>query len=193
MVRKSEKQRTTNETNVFVSLDLDGIGKGTVATGIGFLDHMMDLFKKHSGFDLSVKLDGDIEVDTHHSMEDLGIVLGQTFNEALGDKLGIKRFSFFYVPMDEALVRVCVDISGRSYLNYQAEFTSETIGDLETETVEEFLRAFSDNAKITLHVHVLEGKNNHHICEAIFKALAKALADAVQITGTGIPSTKGLL
>jgi len=192
-VRKSEKQRTTNETNVFVSLDLDGIGKGTVATGIGFLDHMMDLFKKHSGFDLSVKLDGDIEVDTHLSMEDLGIVLGQTFNEALGDKLGIKRFSFFYVPMDEALVRVCVDISGRSYLNYQAEFTSEMIGDLETETVEEFLRAFSDNAKITLHVHVLEGKNNHHICEAIFKALAKALADAVQITGTGIPSTKGLL
>lgn len=192
-MRKCEKQRTTNETNVFVSLDLDGIGKGTVATGIGFLDHMMDLFKKHSGFDLSVKLDGDIEVDTHHSMEDLGIVLGQTFNEALGDKLGIKRFSFFYVPMDEALVRVCVDISGRSYLNYQAEFTSETIGDLETETVEEFLRAFSDNAKITLHVHVLEGKNNHHICEAIFKALAKALADAVQITGTGIPSTKGLL
>ncbi len=192
-MRKSEKQRTTNETNVFVSLDLDGIGKGTIATGIGFLDHMMDLFKKHSGFDLSVKLDGDIEVDTHHSMEDLGIVLGQTFHDALGDKLGIKRFSSVYIPMDEALVRVCVDISGRAYLNYKVQFTSETIGDLETETVEEFLRAFTDNAKITLHAHCLEGKNNHHICEALFKALAKALADASQITGTGIPSTKGIL
>ncbi len=192
-MRKSEKQRTTNETNVFISFNIDGVGKSEITTGIGFFDHMMELFIRHGDFDAKIKVDGDIEVDTHHSMEDLGIVLGQAFREALGDKVGIRRYSTFYVPMDEALVRVCVDISGRSYLNYNMSFSRENIGDLETETVEEFLRAFCDNAKITVHAHCIEGKNNHHICEALFKALARALSEASEVIGQGIPSTKGIL
>ncbi len=192
-MRKSEKQRTTSETNVFVSLDIDGIGKGQISTGIGFLDHMMDLFIRHGGFDAVIKLEGDLEVDTHHSVEDLGIVLGQAFNSALGDKIGIKRYSTYYVPMDEALVRVCVDISGRSYLSWHVPFSRENIGDLETETVEEFMRAFCDNAKITVHAHCLEGVNNHHICEALFKAFGRALSEASLIIGQSLPTTKGLL
>jgi imidazoleglycerol-phosphate dehydratase len=192
-MRKSEKQRTTNETNVFVSLNLDGTGKCNVSTGIGFFDHMLNLFVKHGGFDLAVKVDGDIEVDTHHIMEDLGIVMGQAFYEALRDKSGIQRYGVSYVPMDEALVRSCVDISGRAYLNFSVDFSRDMIGDLETETVEEFFRAFCENAKMTVHIHCLEGKNNHHICEAAFKSFARAVADASKIVGTGIPSTKGVL
>ena len=192
-MRKSEKQRKTNETNVFVSLDLDGVGTNEISTGIGFMDHMMNLFFKHGSFDGIIKVEGDTEVDTHHSIEDLGIVLGEAFNEALGDKRGINRFAVSYVPMDEALVRSALDISGRPYLNYQVEFTRDMIGDMEVETVEEFLRAFCDNAKITLHIHCIEGKNNHHICEAIFKSFARALSEAVKVSGTQIPSTKGIL
>ena len=192
-MRKSEKQRTTFETNIYVSIDLDGTGKSEISTGIGFFDHMLNLLFKHGGFNGTVKCEGDLEVDTHHSMEDIGIVLGLAFNEALGDKIGIRRYGTFHVPMDEALVRCCVDISGRSFLYYDVEFTRELIGDLETETVEEFLRAFTDNAKITLNVATLSGKNNHHICEALFKALARALKDAVVIDGDSLPSTKGLI
>ncbi|MBR6801584.1 MAG: imidazoleglycerol-phosphate dehydratase HisB [Eubacteriaceae bacterium] len=194
-MRKAEITRNTAETDISVMLNLDGKydSENKITTGIGFLDHMLNLFAKHGNFDLAIDADGDLFVDCHHTMEDIGITLGKAFYEALGDKKGIRRYCHEYVPMDEALARTALDISGRAYLVFRAEFTAERIGDMETECVEEFFRAFCDNAKITAHIHILEGKNNHHIAEAIFKSFARALGGAVEVISDEIPSTKGII
>lgn len=194
-MRKAKIERKTAETNVRLELGLDGTGERDIATGIGFFDHMLNLFAKHGLFDLTVRCDGDLAVDGHHSVEDIGISLGQAFREALGDKAGITRYGSFYVPMDEALAFVAVDISGRPYLVYDGGEMSLMVGDYDTELTEEFLRAFAVNAGITLHARVLYGKNSHHKIEAIFKALGQALRTAVARDPRikGVPSTKGVL
>ncbi|HCD10191.1 MAG TPA: imidazoleglycerol-phosphate dehydratase HisB [Thermoanaerobacter sp.] len=194
-MRKAEVKRKTKETDIYVELNIDGKGNYDIATGIGFFDHMLSLFAKHGLFDLKVVAKGDLEVDTHHTVEDVGIVLGNAFLKAAGDKKSIKRFSTFYVPMDEALVRVSVDISGRSFLYCDLPLKAERVGNFETENVEEFLRAFAYNFGITLHVELLHGSNSHHIIEATFKALGRALDEALRIDerAEGIPSTKGIL
>ena len=194
-MRKAKIERKTAETNVRLELGLDGTGERDIATGIGFFDHMLNLFAKHGLFDLTVRCDGDLAVDGHHSVEDIGISLGQAFREALGDKAGITRYGSFYVPMDEALAFVAVDISGRPYLAYDGGEMSLMVGDYDTELTEEFLRAFAVNAGITLHARVLYGKNSHHKIEAIFKALGQALRTAVARDPRlkGVPSTKGVL
>jgi imidazoleglycerol-phosphate dehydratase len=194
-MRKSEIERLTSETKIKVSVNLDGKynPENKISTGIGFFDHMLNLFAKHGNFDMTIECDGDIYVDCHHTMEDIGITLGKAFYEALGDKKGIRRYSHEYVPMDEALVRSAVDVSGRAYLVFAVNFTCERIGAMETECVEEFFRSFCDNSKITLHIHGLEGKNNHHICEAVFKSSARALGSAVEVISEDIPSTKGVI
>ncbi|MBE3593119.1 MAG: imidazoleglycerol-phosphate dehydratase HisB [Thermoanaerobacter sp.] len=194
-MRKAEVKRKTAETDIYVELNIDGKGSYDIKTGIGFFDHMLSLFAKHGLFDLKVIAKGDLEVDTHHTVEDVGIVLGTAFLKALGDKKSIKRFSTFYVPMDEALVRVSLDISGRPYLYYDLPLKAERVGNFETETVEEFFRAFAYNFGITLHVELLHGVNTHHIIEASFKALGKALDEALKLDERidGIPSTKGIL
>lgn len=194
-MRKAKIERKTAETNVRLELGLDGTGERDIATGIGFFDHMLNLFAKHGLFDLTVRCDGDLAVDGHHSVEDIGISLGQAFREALGDKAGITRYGSFYVPMDEALAFVAVDISGRPYLVYDGGEMSLMVGDYDTELTEEFLRAFAVNAGITLHARVLYGKNSHHKIEAIFKALGQALRTAAARDPRikGVPSTKGVL
>ncbi|AAM25301.1 MAG: Imidazoleglycerol-phosphate dehydratase [Caldanaerobacter subterraneus] len=194
-MRKAEVKRKTAETDIYVELNIDGKGSYDIKTGIGFFDHMLSLFAKHGLFDLKVIAKGDLEVDTHHTVEDVGIVLGTAFLKASGDKKSIKRFSTFYVPMDEALVRVSLDISGRPYLYYDLPLKAERVGNFETETVEEFFRAFAYNFGITLHVELLHGVNTHHIIEASFKALGKALDEALKLDERidGIPSTKGIL
>lgn len=194
-MRKAEVKRKTTETDIYVELNIDGKGSYDIKTGIGFFDHMLSLFAKHGLFDLKVIAKGDLEVDTHHTVEDVGIVLGTAFLKASGDKKSIKRFGTFYVPMDEALVRVSLDISGRPYLYYDLPLKAERVGDFETETLEEFFRAFSYNFGITLHVELLHGVNTHHIIEASFKALGKALDEALKLDERieGIPSTKGIL
>ncbi len=195
-MRKAEITRDTNETSVFVSMNLDGTGKTDIATGIGFLDHMLDLLGKHSGIDIKATCKGDLYVDGHHTAEDLGIVLGQVFAKALGDKMGIRRYGNARIPMDEALVCVDLDISGRPYLTINASISAAKVGDFDTELVEEFFRAFSHNSGITLHINCDYGRNAHHIIEGIFKALAKALRTAIEIDprfANEIPSTKGLL
>ena len=194
-MRKSEKKRTTAETSVRVSVNLDGVGESKIETGVGFFDHMLTLFAKHGGFDLVVKCKGDLAVDGHHSIEDVGIVLGEAVKEALGDKAGIARYGSFYIPMDEALAFVAVDISGRPYLVYEGGEMAPTVGDYDTELTEEFLRAFAFNAGLTLHTRVLYGNNTHHKIEALFKALGHALAIAVRKDGSvkGVLSSKGVL
>jgi imidazoleglycerol-phosphate dehydratase len=194
-MRKSNILRETKETSVEVGLALEGEGKCEINTGIGFFDHMLNLLGAHGLFNLTVKAKGDLEVDGHHTVEDIGIVLGQCFKEALGDKSGIKRYSTIFVPMDESLATVSIDISNRAYLVFQAEFTSERLGSFDTELVEEFLRAFAYNAGITLHARVLYGKNNHHMIEAVFKALGQSLREAVAVDRRiqGVMSTKGVL
>ena len=192
-MRESYVKRTTGETDIEISLNLDGNREFNVDTGVGFFNHMMELFANHSGFDLDIKAKGDLEVDTHHTVEDIGIVLGQCFRQAVGDKRGIRRYSTFFVPMDEVLARVSVDVSGRGYLRYENPFTVEKIGDFETEVLEDFLYAFCTNAGINLNVKILDAGNNHHMCEAIFKAMARALKEAVKVEGTDIPSSKGVL
>lgn len=194
-MRKAEVKRKTRETDIYVELNIDGKGNYDIATGIGFFNHMLSLFARHGLFDLKVGAKGDLEVDTHHTVEDVGIVLGNAFLKAAGDKKSIKRFSTFYVPMDEALVRVSVDISGRSFLYCDLPLKAERVGNFETENVEEFLRAFAYNFGITLHVELLHGSNSHHIIEATFKALGRALDEALKIDERveGIPSTKGIL
>lgn len=194
-MRKAEVKRKTAETDIYVELNIDGKGSYDIKTGIGFFDHMLSLFAKHGLFDLKVIAKGDLEVDTHHTVEDVGIVLGTAFLKASGDKKSIKRFSTFYVPMDEALVRVSLDISGRPYLYYDLPLKAERVGNFETETVEEFFRAFAYNFGITLHVELLHGVNTHHIIEVSFKALGKALDEALKLDERidGIPSTKGIL
>lgn len=196
MKRYAEISRKTAETDIMLSLALDGEGKGEINTGCGFLDHMLTLFASHGGFDLSVTCKGDTDVDYHHSVEDIGICLGQAFREALGDAKGICRYGNMILPMDEALVLCAIDISGRDYLSYRLEIPTEKVGDFDTELVEEFFAAFVRNAKITLHLRQLDGRNSHHIIEGAFKAFARALSGATSIDekrADKIPSTKGLL
>ena len=194
-MRQAKIQRATNETNINISINLDGEGVSNINTGIGFFDHMLTLLASHGRFDLDVECDGDIEVDGHHSIEDIGIALGTAVKNALSDKRGINRYGTFYLPMDEALAFVSLDISGRPYLVYDGGEMAPTIGNYDTELTEEFLRAFAFNAGITLHVKVLYGRNSHHKVEAIFKALGHALRIATEHDPrmNDIPSTKGVL
>lgn len=195
-MRTSEISRKTAETDVYIKLNLDGKGECEIGTGIGFLDHMLTLFAKHGRFDLIAKCDGDIEVDGHHTTEDIGIALGQAFKEALGDKRGIKRYGSTILPMDEALILTAVDISGRPYLRYRMKIPAPMVGDFDTELLREFVIAFAFNAGITLHVRRLDGVNSHHIIEGTFKSLARTLKKAVEIDEKAkdeIPSTKGVL
>ena len=193
--RKASVDRQTKETAVQISLEIDGAGESQILTGIGFFDHMLTLFAKHGLFSLEVKATGDLEVDCHHTVEDVGIVLGQALAQAAGDKSGIRRYGQSYVPMDEALVLVVVDFSGRPYLAFEAELGQGRVGDFDVEMVEEFLRALSVNAGLTLHVRMLAGKNRHHIIEAIFKALGRALSASLEKDARvqGVPSSKGSL
>ncbi len=195
MDRIVEKRRTTKETAIDVKLNLDGSGKSSISTGIGFFDHMLDGFTRHGLFDLSVSCDGDLNVDSHHTIEDCGIVLGSAIAEAVGDKKGIKRYGNFILPMDDALVLCAIDLSGRPYLNFDVDFTSEKCGTMDTEMVKEFFYAVSYTAMMNIHIKLLDGTNNHHICEAIFKAFAKALDMAVSYDSriTDVLSTKGAL
>ncbi|OZA91966.1 MAG: imidazoleglycerol-phosphate dehydratase [Rhizobiales bacterium 39-66-18] len=188
--------RETKETKVRLSVDLDGTGKAAIATGIGFLDHMLDLLARHARFDLNIKADGDLHVDFHHTTEDVGIVLGQAVKRALGDMRGITRYADLHLPMDETLTRVALDISGRPFLVFRTSFSAPKIGEFDTELVREFFQAFASNAGVTLHVETLYGDNNHHIAESCFKGLARALRAAVAIDPAAageIPSTKGAL
>ena len=193
-MRTYEISRKTAETDITLSLNLDGSGKSSIDSGCGFLDHMLTLFAAHGKFDLTVKCVGDIEVDDHHSAEDIGIVLGQAFQAALGDKRGITRYGSFLLPMDEALIQTAVDISGRSCLCYGLEIPTEKIGTFDTELVEEFFLAFTRNCPMSLHIRQLAGKNAHHIVEGTFKSVARSLKAAVALDGSNeIPSTKGVL
>lgn len=195
MSRSATQSRKTKETDVSVNLSLDGQGNTAPATGIGFLDHMLDLLGGHAGFDLEVRAKGDTHVDAHHTVEDVGICLGKALAAALGDKRGVRRFGHASVPMDEALAEVSLDLSGRPFLVFNAAFPTEKTGAFDAQLVEEFLRALAVNAALTLHVRVPYGRDTHHIAEAIFKALARALRQAVSLDPreAGVPSTKGTL
>ena len=196
MARTAEISRATSETRITVKLDLDGAGTARAATGIGFLDHMLTALARHGLFDLAVKAKGDLHIDFHHTTEDVGIVLGQAFAKALGDKRGIRRFGHALVPMDEALAESAVDISGRPFLAWDVAFERPKIGEMDTELFEEFFRAFAMNALVTLHITRRSGRNAHHVAEACFKATARALRMAAEIdprAGDAIPSTKGML
>jgi imidazoleglycerol-phosphate dehydratase len=195
MARSATWNRKTKETDITLSITIDGIGESKVNTGIGFFDHMLTLFARHGFFDLSVTCKGDTHVDYHHSVEDVGTSLGQAFNEALGDKAGIARYGHAYVPMEYALARAVVDISGRSALDYRVESGVEKIGDFDIELVPEFFKAFSDNARINLHIDLIKSSNGHHDIEAVFKAFARALSGAIRFDERvkGQLSTKGLL
>ena len=193
-MRTAEISRKTAETDILLTLNLDGTGKSTVQTGVGFLDHMLTLFAAHGKFDLQITCQGDTWVDDHHSAEDIGICLGQAFQQALGEKRGITRYGSFLLPMDEALIQTAVDISGRSYLGYGLEIPTEKIGTFDTELVEEFWLAFVRQCPMSLHIRQLAGKNAHHIVEGCFKSVARSLRLAVKTDGTDeIPSTKGVL
>ncbi|WHZ57454.1 imidazoleglycerol-phosphate dehydratase HisB [Metabacillus hrfriensis] len=195
MERTSSLQRTTNETDISLSLSIDGDGISELNTGVPFMTHMLDLFAKHGQFNLSVAAIGDTEIDGHHTTEDIGICLGQAFREALGDKRGIKRYGQALVPMDEALAQVVVDLSNRPHFELKGEFPSPTVGNFDTELVHEFLWKFALEARINLHVIVHYGRNTHHMIEAVFKALGRALDEASTIDPRikGVPSTKGML
>lgn len=195
MSRTSTVNRNTAETDITLALELDGSGQSDVQTGIGFFDHMLTLLSKHGLLDLNVKVAGDLFVDGHHTVEDTAIVLGQALANALGDKKGIKRYGSAYVPMDETLAFVCVDISGRPYLHYEGDISAERVGNFETELLEEFLRALAVHGGLTLHVRILYGRNAHHMIEAVFKALGRALDEATKIDEriSGVMSTKGRL
>ena len=193
-MRTAEITRKTAETDIMLTLNLDGTGKSQIKTQVGFLDHMLTLFAAHGKFDLAVTCQGDTWVDDHHSAEDIGICLGQAFQQALGDKRGITRYGSFLLPMDEALIQTAVDISGRSYLGYGLEIPTEKIGTFDTELVEEFWLAFVRQCPMSLHIRQLAGKNAHHIVEGCFKSVARSLRIAVASDGTNeIPSTKGVL
>ena len=195
-MRTAEIKRTTAETDISLSLNLDGTGKSEINTGCGFLDHCLTLFAKHSGFDLNVTCKGDVEVDYHHSAEDIGICLGEAFLKAAGDLKGICRYGNMILPMDEALILAAVDVSGRSYLVYDLQIPTEKVGDFDTELTEEFFIAFTRCARLTLHLKQLSGKNSHHIIEGTFKAFARAMKAAMAIDEKNkdvIPSTKGVL
>jgi imidazoleglycerol-phosphate dehydratase len=196
MSRTAERHRATKETTIDVVLDLDGTGTTSVDTGIPFFDHMVDQLGRHGGFDLTVKTVGDLEIDAHHAVEDTGIAIGEAFKEALGDKAGVRRFASNAVPLDEALVEVALDLSGRPFLRYDVDPPGEKIlGDppFDPQLMEEFWRAFVMSSHITLHIELRTGRNTHHIVEASTKGVARALRDAVRVEGTGIPSTKGTL
>ncbi len=192
-MRTAQIDRKTRETDITLSIDLDGKGNVSVDTGIGFFDHMLTALAVHCGIDLNVKCQGDLYVDAHHTVEDTGICLGKAFAQALGDKSGIARYGSAYVPMDEALAFCSLDISGRAFLVFNAQFSDDRIGQFDTCLTEEFFRAFAFNAGITLHIREEYGKNDHHICEAIFKAAAHALKKAIAVNGGAVLSTKGVL
>jgi imidazoleglycerol-phosphate dehydratase len=195
-MRAAKIRRTTKETDVEVAIDLDGTGASTIATGVGFLDHMLDLLARHARIDINVRAQGDLHIDQHHTTEDVGIALGQAVKQALGDMRGITRYCDVHVPMDEALTRVAIDISGRPFLVFKAAFGRDKIGTFDTELVREWFQAFAMNAGITLHVETLCGANDHHIAESCFKGLARALRGAVAIDARAageVPSTKGVL
>jgi len=195
MSRVATRSRVTKETSIEIRLDLDGSGETSVTTGVPFFDHMISQLGRHGGFDLDLKATGDLEVDTHHTVEDVGIALGECLREALGDKAGVRRFASIAVPLDEALIDVALDLSGRPYLLYEVEPGGEALGvpPFDPQLAEEFWRAFVTSAAITLHLRMRSGKNNHHILEASFKGVARALRDAVRVEGGGVPSTKGSL
>ncbi len=195
-MRAASVSRRTNETDVSVSLALDGTGKAAIRTGVGFLDHMLELLARHALFDIEATVEGDLHVDQHHTTEDVGIALGQAFLKALGDKRGIARYADMHMPMDETLTRVALDVSGRPFLVFRTEFPTEKIGVFDTELVREWFQAFAMSAGITLHVETLYGANSHHIAESCFKGLARALRQAVAVDpreGGRVPSTKGSL
>jgi len=193
MMRTSTIRRTTNETSITLEINLDGSGNSDISTGVGFLDHMLTLFSFHSGIDLTIECKGDIEVDDHHTTEDIGLALGQALLSALGNKKGVNRYGSSYVPMDEALARVVVDFSGRPYLIYDAKFEREKVGMLDTQNVKEFFKSVSNESKMNCHMDVLYGENDHHKVEALFKAFGRAVKEACKIVSTEIPSTKGVL
>ncbi len=195
MSRTGEIKRKTKETDITCSLELDGSGKADIDTGVGFFDHMLEGFAKHGLFDLSLKCKGDLKVDCHHTIEDCGIVLGQAIKEALSDKSGIKRFGYFILPMDEALVLTSIDLSGRPYLSFDMDFNTERCGEMDTEMCREFFYAVSYSGEMALHIRKLSGMNDHHIMEAAFKSFAKSLCEAVSFDEriSGVLSTKGVL
>jgi imidazoleglycerol-phosphate dehydratase len=195
-MRKASVKRTTKETAVEVVIDLDGEGRSSIATGIGFLDHMLDLLARHARIDMEIKAKGDLHIDHHHTTEDVGIALGQAVKQALGDMKGITRYADVHLPMDEALTRVAIDISGRPFLVFKVDFVRDKVGPFDTELVQEWFQAFAINAAVTLHVATLYGTNDHHIAESCFKGLARALRAAVAIDPRAaheVPSTKGTL
>jgi imidazoleglycerol-phosphate dehydratase len=195
MPRTAEISRQTKETKIRVAIDLDGTGKSSVNTGVGFFDHMLDLLARHSLIDLTVEAEGDLQVDPHHTVEDVGIVIGQAIEKSLGDKRGIQRYGWAIVPMDEVLAQVAIDLSGRPAFVFNAKFTGSLIGNFPVELVEEFFKSIATNAKMNLHINVPYGTNNHHISEAIFKATAKALRQATSSDprNSDVPSTKGVI
>ncbi len=195
-MRSSEINRKTRETDIELSFNIDGTGKFEIETGVGFLDHMLELFTRHGRFDLKVKCNGDLEVDAHHTVEDIGIVLGNAIKESLGDMKGIKRYGSFYLPMDETLCLVALDISGRSYLHFEAELKTLMLGTMASELVKEFFFALSRSADINIHIKEIHGENTHHVVEGIFKGFARALDEATMIDERirgEIPSTKGVI
>ncbi|WP_053219526.1 imidazoleglycerol-phosphate dehydratase HisB [Virgibacillus senegalensis] len=194
-MRKASKQRKTNETKVFVDCNLDDASVISINTGVGFFDHMLELFARHGRIGLQIEADGDLHIDSHHTVEDVGIVLGQTIKSALGEKQQINRYGHAYVPMDESLGFVAIDISGRPFLVFDASFTASNLGNFDTELVREFLQAFAFQSGITLHAKVIHGSNTHHKIESIFKALGRALAEAIAVNPEiqGVNSTKGII
>ncbi|MCK5000034.1 MAG: imidazoleglycerol-phosphate dehydratase HisB [Anaerohalosphaera sp.] len=191
--RTAKIERKTNETDIFMEIDLDGAGRYEIDTGIGFFDHMLSHLSKHSRIDLTLKAKGDLDVDGHHTIEDVAICMGTCLNDALGDKKGIARYGNASLPMEDALANIAIDLSGRAFCVYNVDYRTERIGDFDVECIEEFLRSLSNVGRFNLHVNVPYGTNSHHIAEAIFKAIGQALAAAVKVTGTDIPSTKGIL
>ena len=192
-MRKATLRRTTGETDISISLTVDGTGRFDGPSGIGFFDHMLHLLARHSGMDISLTCQGDLDVDNHHTIEDIGITLGEVFEKALGDKKGIHRYACFFCPMDETLSRIVLDLSGRSYLVFDVDIPVERIGSFETEMTREFFLAFANNAKMNLHMATLYGVNGHHIVESLFKGIGHALKEAVTIEGDTVLSTKGVL
>ena len=191
--RKAKITRKTNETDISLQINLDGLGKYEIDTGVGFLDHMLSHLSKHSKIDMTLKAKGDLDVDQHHTVEDVAICMGEALVEALGDKKGIARYGNSAVPMEDALANIALDLSGRPFCVYNVEYRTEKVGDFDVECIEELLRSFANHAKLNLHISVPHGTNSHHIAEAIFKALGQALGQAVKIVGKDIPSTKGSL
>lgn len=192
-MRKATLRRTTGETDISISLTIDGTGRFEGTSGIGFFDHMLHLMARHSGMDISLTCQGDLDVDNHHTIEDIGITLGEVFEKALGDKKGIHRYGCFFCPMDETLSRIVLDLSGRSYLVFDVDIPVERIGSFETEMTREFFLAFANNAKMNLHMATLYGVNGHHIVESLFKGIGHALKEAVTLEGDTVLSTKGVL